>query len=196
MYFGARESWNLRDQHMFDSLQQLAGFHGDDAKIVVWEHNSHVGDASATEMGVRGEHNVGQLCRGRYGTDAYLIGFGTDHGEVAAAHDWNDPMTIMTVRAAHARSYERLFHESRVPAMLLPLRQPRREAVRQELMAPRLERAIGVVYRPATELESHYFQACLPRQFDEYLWFDETHAVTPLEVTEVPLRSDPHPFGA
>jgi erythromycin esterase-like protein len=108
------------------------------------------------------------------------VGFGTDRGTVAAAHDWDGPMEVMTVRPAHAESYERICHESGVPSFLLPLRNPARRDLVDELASPRLERAIGVVYRPETELASHYFQAVLPRQFDEYLWFDETRAVTPL----------------
>jgi protein-L-isoaspartate(D-aspartate) O-methyltransferase len=161
----------------------------------VWAHNSHVGDASATEMGARGEHNIGQLCRARFGDDAFNIGFGTDRGTVAAAHDWDEPVQIMGVRPAHADSYERLGHESNQPAFLLHLRNPSREAVREELMATRLERAIGVVYRPETELQSHYFQALLPQQFDEWIYFDETHAVTPLEAATAPGLPDTYPFG-
>ncbi len=195
MYYGARESWNLRDQHMFETLQTVLAFLGPEAKAVVWEHNSHVGDASATEMGARGELNVGQLCRAEYGDRAHLVGFGTDHGTVAAATDWDAPMEVKRVRPAHAESYERLCHESGRPAFVLPLRRPRRDAVREELMAPRLERAIGVVYRPETELQSHYFQAVLPVQFDEYVWFDETRAVTPLATVETHGVPDTYPFG-
>jgi protein-L-isoaspartate(D-aspartate) O-methyltransferase len=180
MYYGAAASWNLRDQHMFDTLRALAEHRGEDAKVIVWAHNSHVGDAAATEMAARGEHNIGQLCRAFYQDDAYVIGFGTDRGTVAAAHDWDGPMQIMTVRPAHPESYERLCRDAEVPAFLLALRQPARDAVADELSDPRLERAIGVVYRPQTELASHYFQAVLPSQFDEYVWFGETRAVTPL----------------
>jgi protein-L-isoaspartate(D-aspartate) O-methyltransferase len=194
MYYGAVASWNLRDQHMFDTLEALLAHRGPDAKIVVWEHNSHVGDAAATEMSARGEHNVGHLCRRRFGADAFIVGFGTDRGVVAAAHDWDGPMERMDVRPAHAESYERLFHDARLPAALVHLREPVRDELRDELMAPRLERAIGVVYRPDTELESHYFQAALPAQFDEYIWFDETDAVTPLPA-EVAGLPDVHPFA-
>ncbi|HVV81508.1 MAG TPA: erythromycin esterase family protein, partial [Kofleriaceae bacterium] len=194
MYYGATASWNLRDQHMFDTLEALLEHRGAACKMIVWEHNSHVGDAAATEMGTRGEHNVGHLCRARFGARAYLVGFGTDHGVVAAADDWDEPMERMRVRPAHPESYERLFHDARVPAALVPLRDPVRDELRDELMAPRLERAIGVVYRPATELESHYFQAVLPAQFDEYVWFDETTAVTPLPATDAALPAA-HPFA-
>lgn len=196
MYYGSRESWNLRDQHMFETLRVLLAFRGPEAKAVVWEHNSHVGNAAATEMGARGELNVGQLARTAFGDAAYLVGFGTDHGTVVAASDWDGPMEVKQVRPAHALSYERLCHDAEIAAFLLALRNPRRRDVREELAAVRLERAIGVVYRPETEMASHYFQAVLPAQFDEYIWFDETHAVTPLgQVARVAGAPDTYPFG-
>jgi protein-L-isoaspartate(D-aspartate) O-methyltransferase len=195
MYYGSRESWNLRDQHMFETLQLLLAFRGPDAKAIVWAHNSHVGNAAATEMGARGELNVGMLARETYGESAYLVGFGTDHGTVAAATDWDGPMEVKRVRPAHPQSYERLCHDAGVPAFALALRHPRRDAVRDELGAPRLERAIGVIYRPETELASHYFQAVLPQQFDEYVWFDETRAVTPLGTVATHGMPDTYPFG-
>ena len=111
----------------------------------------------------------------------YIVGFGTDHGTVAAASNWDEPMQRMNVRPAHASSYERVFHEASARAFMLHLREPARRVVREELEQPRLERAIGVIYRPDTELASHYFYASLPNQFDEYVWFDETRAVRPLE---------------
>ncbi|HEV2846616.1 MAG TPA: erythromycin esterase family protein, partial [Thermoanaerobaculia bacterium] len=195
MYYGSAESWNLRDRHMFDTLQMVLGFRGPEAKAVVWEHNSHVGNAAATEMGARGELNVGQLAREHFGDAAYIVGFGTDHGTVAAATDWDGEMEIKRVRPAHPESYERLCHESGVPSFLLHLKSPRRDEVREELEIPRLERAIGVIYRPETELLSHYFQAVLPWQFDEYVWFDETRAVTPLGAQEVSGTPETYPFG-
>jgi len=195
MYYGSVESWNLRDSHMFDTLTTLLNAHGPGAKAVVWEHNSHVGNAAATEMGARGEHNVGQLSRERFGSDAFLVGFGTDRGTVAAAHDWGGAMEVMRVRPAHPESYERLFHETGVEAGILHLREPVRSEVRAELEAPRLERAIGVIYRPDTELQSHYFQALLPHQFDEYVWFDETEAVTPLAAPHLTGVPETYPFG-
>ena len=188
MYRGSVASWNLRDQHMFDTLATLLAFHGPASKAVVWEHNSHVGDAAATEMGQRGEHNVGHLCRRAFGARAYLVGFGTDHGTVAAAADWDEPMEVMTVRPAHPQSYERLCHDTGIPAFFLALRDPARPEVREELDPPRLERAIGVIYRPDAEMASHYFSASLPRQFDEYVWFDRTSAVTPLPGPEAETR--------
>ena len=195
MYYGNVESWNLRDQHMFDTLERLLEFHGPGSRGIVWEHNSHVGDASATEMGTRGEHNVGQLSRARFADSAYLVGFGTDHGTVAAASDWDGPMEIKRVRPSHDASYERLCHDSEIKAFMLHLRDPVRQAVRDELESARLERAIGVIYRPESELQSHYFQACLPRQFDEYIWFDETRAVSPLPSVVVPGVPETFPFG-
>jgi protein-L-isoaspartate(D-aspartate) O-methyltransferase len=193
-YYGGHESWNLRDRHMFDTLEALLAFHGPEAKAVLWAHNSHVGDARATEMGVSGELNVGDLCRQRYGDGAVLIGFGTDRGTVAAAHDWDQPMTVMDLRPAHPESYEHLCRESSVEAFFLHLREPSREEVRAELTAPRLERAIGVVYRPETELRSHYFHASLPHQFDEYIWVGQTRAVRPIATGEAQALPLLHPF--
>jgi protein-L-isoaspartate(D-aspartate) O-methyltransferase len=194
MYYGSVESWNLRDQHMFDTLRAIGKHQGEGTRIVVWEHNSHVGDAAATEMAARGEHNVGNLCRRAYGDNVFIVGFGTDHGTVAAASDWDEPMQRMSVRPARADSYERLCHDSGVPAFLLHLRDPVRDVLREELMEARLERAIGVVYRPDTELQSHYFQAVLPAQFDEYVWFDETRAVEPLDAHTAELEAR-HPLA-
>jgi protein-L-isoaspartate(D-aspartate) O-methyltransferase len=195
MYYNSHESWNLRDQHMFDTLQAVLEHRGEDARAVVWAHNSHVGNAAATEVGMRGEINIGQLARETFGDLAWAIGFGTDHGTVAAASDWDGPMEIKRVRPAHQDSYERRCHESRVPAFLLHLRHPGNPALREELMVPHLDRAIGVIYRPETELQSHYFQAALPAQFDEYIWFDETRAVKPLQVHEITGAPDTYPFG-
>jgi protein-L-isoaspartate(D-aspartate) O-methyltransferase len=195
MYYGSAESWNLRDRHMFETLESLLSFRGPDAKAVVWAHNSHVGNVLATEMSARGEINIGSLSREKFGDSAYEIGFGTDHGTVAAASDWGGEVETMRVRPSHADSYERLCHDSGVSAFLLQLRDPQRQAVRDELQEPRLERAIGVIYRPDTELLSHYFQASLPRQFDEYIWFDETHAVHPLGRPHAPSLPQAHPFA-
>lgn len=194
MYRGSAASWNLRDQHMFDTLESLLEYGGRGAKAVVWEHNSHVGDASATQMSVRGEYNVGQLARQKFGDKAYIVGFGTDRGTVAAASDWGGPVEFKRVRPAHPRSYERIFHDSGVKRFMLPLRD-HESRLMQLLMEPRLERAIGVIYRPETELSSHYFQACLPRQFDEYIWFDETNAVSPLGPESGEGMPRTFPFG-
>ncbi|CAN5899134.1 protein-L-isoaspartate(D-aspartate) O-methyltransferase [soil metagenome] len=195
MYYGAAESWNLRDQHMFDTLRSILEHRGESSKLIVWEHNSHIGDAAATEMAARGEHNVGHLCRKAFGDEMFSIGFGTDHGIVAAAHAWDEPMERMQIRPSRADSYERLCHDSGVPAFALHLRNPVRDELLDELAEPRLERAIGVVYRPETELQSHYFQAILPAQFDEYIWFDETDAIHPLPIGEVVYPEAEHPFA-
>lgn len=196
MYYGSVESWNLRDQHMFDTLRAITAHRGPGTKVIVWEHNSHVGDAAATEMAARGEHNVGHLCRQAFGEELFVVGFGTDHGTVAAAHAWDEPMQRMRVRPARADSYERLCHDAGVPAFLLHLRDPARDVLRDELSDPRLERAIGVVYRPDTELASHYFQAVLPAQFDEYIWFDETSAIEALPPPSLRAELREHPLLA
>ncbi len=197
MYYGSAASWNLRDTHMFDTLEALLSHHGPESRGIVWAHNSHVGNARATEMSARGELNIGELCRTRFGAKAYAVGFGTDHGTVAAATDWDGPMEYKRVVPARADSYERLCHDSGVPAFLLHLRSPRRTAVRDELMEPRLERAIGVIYRPESERASHYFHTSLPLQFDELIWFDESRAVQPLAAAPQPSADLPetYPFG-
>ena len=197
MYHGSVGSWNLRDTHMFETLQALLAFYGPRSRGVVWEHNSHVGNATATELGARGELNVGQLCRTTFHDGAYIVGFGTDHGTVAAANDWDEPVQRMRVRPALPGSYEALFHATGVPAFSLHLRAPRRAAVRDELSPERLERAIGVIYRPQTERLSHYFSASLPHQFDELIWLDETRAITPLPAPAVrqPELPETYPFG-
>jgi protein-L-isoaspartate(D-aspartate) O-methyltransferase len=193
MYYGSRASWNLRDEHMFETLKTLLAYHGPKSKGIVWAHNSHIGNAAATEMSARGEHNIGQLCRETFGDACYAIGFGTDHGTVAAASNWDEPMEIKQVRPSLANSYERLCHETELKLFMLPLRGSSAHA--RGLMTPRLERAIGVIYRPETERASHYFEAVLPRQFDEYIWFDETKAVTPFKVQELEAMPDTYPFG-
>jgi protein-L-isoaspartate(D-aspartate) O-methyltransferase len=182
MYYGDAVSWNLRDQHMFDTLERLLVHRGPDSKAVVWAHNSHIGDAEFTEMGqVRGEHNIGQLTRNRFGDNAALIGFGTDRGTVAAASDWNGPMEIKRVRPAREDSYEARCRDAGLDAFLLETGSGQKDHIRSELAEPLLERAIGVIYRPETELLSHYFQAELSRQFDAWIWFTETEAVSALQ---------------
>jgi protein-L-isoaspartate(D-aspartate) O-methyltransferase len=197
MYHGSAESWNLRDTHMFETLRQILDAKGPDAKAVVWAHNSHIGNARFTEMGeVREELNIGQLVKDGFGDEARLIGFGTHKGKVAAADDWDEPMEVMAVRPSLADSYERMCHDSGLPRFLLDLREGvlRPEAA-QALMEPRLERFIGVIYRPQTERWSHYSQATLPKQFDAYVWFDETEAVTPLPGAQQPGAEETYPFG-
>ena len=194
MYYGSRASWNLRDSHMFETLKTLLSFYGTDSKIIVWAHNSHIGDAAATEMHSRGELNLGHLCRKEYGDRSYSIGFGTFAGTVAAASDWDSPMEIKTVLPSIPESYEHICHQTAIPSFLLNLRTAP-PAVLDVLRKPRLERAIGVIYRPDTELASHYFQAVLPEQFDEYIWFDQTTAVAPFETKALEAMPDTYPFG-
>lgn len=195
MYYGSRASWNLRDDHMFETLQSVMNFHGEGSRAVVWAHNSHIGDARATEISRRGERNLGELCARGFGLESYRIGMGTDHGTVAAASDWNGPMEVKQVRPSHPQSYERQFHLSGLPGFILPLRAGSRRDVVTELSKPRLERAIGVIYRPETELASHYFEAELPRQFDEYIWVDKTSAVMLLATGQIRGLPDTYPFG-
>jgi protein-L-isoaspartate(D-aspartate) O-methyltransferase len=195
MYYAENNSWNQRDQHMFEALQSVMAFRGPQSKIVIWEHNSHIGDARATEMSARGEYNIGQLVRQTYGDKAYSIGFGTDHGTVAAASEWGGPMEVKQVQPSHIDSYERVCHDVRTDNFLLPLRKPLQEITRKKLLAERLERAIGVIYRPEAELQSHYFYASLPQQFDEYIWLDETRAVEPLTKKTTRGMPDTFPFG-
>jgi len=195
IYYGDAASWNLRDQHMFNTLERLLAQRGPNAKAVVWAHNSHVGNAAFTEMGqVRGEHNIGQLARQRFGDDAALIGFGTDRGTVAAASDWDGIMEIKRVRPARDDSYEGRSRETGIAAFLLETGPGQKESLRVELAEPLLERAIGVIYRPETELLSHYFQAELSRQFDAWIWFEETEAVAARPV-HAHGPDETYPFG-
>ncbi|UXN62275.1 protein-L-isoaspartate(D-aspartate) O-methyltransferase [Phyllobacterium zundukense] len=195
MYYGGPESWNLRDSHMFETLCRILETGGPDAKAVVWAHNSHIGDARYTDMGVvRGELTIGQLCRQRFHKETALIGFSTHTGTVAAAADWDGEMQIMDVRHSHHDSYERLCHEAAIPRFLLDFDQ--HELLSQRLTEPRLERFIGVIYRPETEVLSHYAEASLARQFDAFVWFDETSALTPLGAEHAkPGAPDTYPFG-
>jgi erythromycin esterase-like protein len=182
MFRGRVSSWNLRDQHMADTLDALMGHlqrQGEHPKVVVWAHNSHLGDARATELGESGEWNVGQLVRERHGTDTVLVGFSSYQGSVTVATEWDGPAECKRVRPALPESYEALFHAVGIPHFLLSFGPD--ENVVEALRPARLERAIGVIYRPETERLSHYFWARLPEQFDAVLHFDETQAVAPLE---------------
>jgi erythromycin esterase-like protein len=181
--FGDRAgSWNLRDRHMADTLDQLVAHldrHGGTARVVVWAHNSHVGDARSTEMAQRGELNIGQLMRERHGRDAFNVGFTTYTGTVTAASEWGAPAERKHVRRALPDSYEALLHATQLPAFLLcPLSAGDSGHALRE---PRLERAIGVIYHPQTERQSHYFTASATRQFDALVHIDRTRAVEPLE---------------
>jgi erythromycin esterase-like protein len=195
MYYGGAESWNLRDRHMFDTLARLLEHRGPKSKIVVWAHNSHIGDARFTDMGrVRDELNLGQLCRERFGDQAAAVGFGTHMGTVAAAHDWGEPMEVMEVRLSRPDSVERQFHDSGLGRGVLMLGETAGE-LRKHLLTDWLERFIGVIYRPETELHSHYARVELPGQFDVYVWFDRTSAVEPLPTQPRPGVPDTWPFG-
>jgi erythromycin esterase-like protein len=184
MFRGRVSSWNLRDSHMAETLDALARHlarEGKPVKIVIWEHNSHIGDARATEVGGLGEWNVGELARKAYGDDTRLIGFSTYDGWVTAASEWDGPAERKRVRPALPGSYEQILHETGIARFFLPLRGagPARDALSER----RLERAIGVLYLPRSERQSHYFSAELPRQFDGVIHIDHTSAVQPLDAT-------------
>jgi erythromycin esterase-like protein len=181
MFAGRVESWNVRDRHMMETLDALLAHVrglGQPARAVVWAHNSHLGDARATQMGASGELNLGQLARERYGARAWLIGVTTHTGTVTAARDWDDPAERRVVRPSMRGSYERVFHDAGVSRFALLLRDA---AARDALLDERLERAIGVIYRPESERISHYFRARLADQFDAVIHIDETSALDPLE---------------
>jgi erythromycin esterase-like protein/predicted phosphoribosyltransferase len=192
MFRGGVESWNLRDQHMAETLEELVAHlerTSGPAKVTLWEHNSHLGDNRATELGQAGQLNVGQLVRERHGRKALLVGFTTYTGTVTAASDWGAPAERKAVRQALPGSWEELLHEQDSPAFLL---------YPADLPGRRLERAIGVVYRPETERISHYFHARLADQFDAVIHLDETHALEPLERTsawEAGELPETYPFG-
>jgi erythromycin esterase-like protein len=195
MFRGRASSWNLRDTHMADTLDALAEHlrrQGRAGKVVVWAHNSHLGDARATEMGAGGELNVGQLVRQRHGEEARLIGFSTHTGTVTAADDWGDPARVKRVRPSLPGSVERLLHDAGMARCFVPLRGSDAAVTAAEaLREPLLERAIGVIYRPETERQSHYFHARVGDQFDAVFHFDETSAVVPLERTAPWDASEP-----
>ncbi|HYO48943.1 MAG TPA: erythromycin esterase family protein [Chloroflexia bacterium] len=182
MFNSRVSSWNLRDRHMADTLNSLVAHlerQGGKAKVVIWAHNSHLGDARATQMGEAGEWNIGQLVREKYGRDAVLVGFSTYAGTVTAASDWGDPPERKQVRPGMPGSYEELFHDAGLPRFMLFLRDG--SDIAHALRQPRLQRAIGVIYRPQTERLSHYFDARLSDQFDAMIHIDETRALEPLD---------------
>lgn len=194
MYYGGAESWNLRDNHMFETLEHLLAWRGTDARAVVWAHNSHIGDARHTEMGrMREELNIGQFCRQRWGKDVALIGMGTHSGTVAAASDWDGEMQIKTVKPSRDDSIEHLCHDSGVARFLLDF--ARTPTLAENLAQARLERFIGVIYRPDTELQSHYADAALSQQFDAFVWFDETRAVEAIGPERHAGLPETFPFG-
>lgn len=179
MFEAGAASWNLRDRHMGETLDWLAHVRPN-SKIVVWAHNSHLGDARATEMAERGEINLGQLARERFGEDVFLLGFTTHSGEVTAASAWDQPAERKIMRPAQRESFEALFHDTQLPAFMLPMHDP---IIQPILDRPRLERAIGVIYRPETELVSHYFRCRISAQFDAVIHIDRTKAILPFERT-------------
>ncbi|MFO7704814.1 MAG: erythromycin esterase family protein [Halopseudomonas sp.] len=198
IYRGSTASWNLRDRHMFDTLRALLAHRGPQAKAVVWAHNSHIGNAGATEMGWQGQFNIGQLCRSAYGRAVVLIGMSTDRGQVAAADDWDGDMRIKDVRPSRADSWEHQFLAAGVPMSLTDWRDPQRHALRRALSTPLLERAIGVIYRPETERSSHYFEAVLADQFDAMVWIEQTQPVTALPLPknqQLEPEDETFPFG-
>ena len=181
MFRGGAASWNLRDRHMMATLEALiehSARQGRPARAVVWAHNSHLGDARATSMATRGELNLGQLARQRFGDACCAIGMTTHDGEVTAAHEWEEPAALRVVQPSLPGSYERLFHDTGLGAFVLRLSTP---DLARALAGPRLERAIGVLYRPETERPSHYFSARLAEQFDMLVHVDRTRALEPLE---------------
>lgn len=196
--FGSRvNSWNLRDAHMRDTLFALARHRaelGRGGRVVVWAHNSHLGDARATEMGRQGEWNLGQLVRESVGAAALLVGFTTYTGRVCAASRWDGEVEHKQIRPAMAGSYEHLFHTSRLDRFFLPMKGAAAEPLRESL----LERAIGVIYLPQTERSSHYFEASIAAQFDAVFHLDETRAVEPLDTPDTWRRheeTETFPFG-
>ncbi|MGZ3181989.1 MAG: erythromycin esterase family protein [Telluria sp.] len=198
MFRGRVSSWNLRDRHMAETLEELerhlAGQLGKPPRIVVWEHNSHLGDARATEMGAQGEWNVGQLARERWGKrETRLVGFSTYHGYVTAASGWDEVPERKRVNPGLPHSYEDVFHQAGLPRFWLDLRAPGSRAA-EALREGRLQRAIGVVYLPRTERQSHYFHARLTEQFDALIHIDETEAVRPLERTGLPEEEPPETY--
>lgn len=198
IYRGSTASWNLRDRHMFDTLRALLEHRGPQAKAVVWAHNSHIGNAAATEMGWKGQFNIGQLCRSAYGRDVVLLGMSTDRGQVAAADDWDADMLIKDVRPARKDSWEHQFLKTGVPASLTDWRAPERTDLRDVLSRKLLERAIGVIYRPDTERASHYFEAVLAEQFDAMVWIEQTQPVQALALPKsekLEAEDETFPFG-
>jgi erythromycin esterase-like protein len=183
-------SWNVRDRHMMETVEALIQHRTDyygSAKTIIWAHNSHIGNARATSMGKRGELNIGQLARDKYGDKAVLVGFTTSQGTVSAATEWGGPVERKRVRAPLKNSWEELFQTvgttMGVHNFLLTIND--KPEIKQALSQEKLERAIGVIYRPETERQSHYFYANLAEQFDAVIHYNTTRAVEPLERTSL-----------
>jgi erythromycin esterase-like protein len=188
MVRGGPASWNVRDHHMVETLERLMDFHGPSAKAIVWEHNSHVGDARFTDMARAGMVNVGQLVRQNHGSgDVVIVGFGTHRGTVMAAEEWGAPMEEMHVPAAQPESYEAVLHHTGIPDFLLSFAEREAHPVVDELREPRGHRAIGVVYHPELEHHGNYVPSVLPERYDAFIYLDETRAVAPLHM---PVRVD------
>ena len=198
MFYADEKSWNLRDGHMFNTLSRLLKFRT--GGVVVWAHNSHLGDARHTDMSKRGELNLGQLCREKYGNQVAILGCGSHDGTVAAAHNWDGDMETMDVVPSRADSWERVAHDTGLDSFVLNIRDAglHDERLKRKLEEQKMERFIGVIYRPETELQSHYSKAALGKQFDAYLWFDRTGAVSPLEKKQLKTPvglEETYPFG-
>jgi erythromycin esterase-like protein len=196
MFAGRSASWNLRDTHMADTLDLLSNHlgEGEPAKIIVWAHNSHVGDARATEMSDDGQITLGQIARQRHPGEVALIGFTTHEGSVIAANDWEEPAERMRVRPSLPGSWEELMHEAGDPRFFLCASDMKRVIGEH---AERLQRAIGVVYRPETERRNHYLHARLADEFDIVIHIDSTRGVEPLDSIEsghTPVHELPETF--
>jgi erythromycin esterase-like protein len=180
MVRGGPDSWNLRDRHMTETLDRLMRQHGPDARCIVWEHNTHIGDARYTDMADEGMFNVGQLVRQRHSPEGvFLVGFGSYRGSVIAAKDWEAPTERMQVPAAREGSWEDVLHQVSPANKLLLLREVRHV---DEFLAVRGHRAIGVVYHPEYEHFSNYVPTVLPRRYDAFCYLDDTRALHPLEL--------------
>ena len=185
MFAGRENTWNLRDTHMVETVHalrdHLSSERGERAKLVVWAHNSHLGDARYTDRAKMGEINVGQLLREAHGDDCVLVGFTTHQGTVAAASDWGRPVELKRVRPSLEDSWERTLHDVGLDRFVAVMD----DRTSRALAGVKLNRAIGVIYRPQTERWSHYFDSELSKQFDVVIHYDETRAVQPLERPQV-----------
>jgi erythromycin esterase-like protein len=194
IYERSEEAWNLRERHMFETLQLLLDHFGEGSHVIVWEHNMHISDARATDLNARKEISFGELCRSRYGKKTYLVGCMTDHGTVSAALRWGGLVQSLKVPPPRDDSYESLLHATGIPAFFLPLRNQKKELI-DRLRSPRYERSIGIIYSPEAQSPGDYVMAKLADQFDEIVWIDETSAVTPLEPSPETEEVDTYPFG-
>lgn len=195
LYRGGAKAWNVREEHMLDTLRMLLAYHGSDARGVVWAHNAHAGDASATSMGRDGRTSLGQLCREELGPEAYLVGMATDRGQVTAASRWEGPAERRELKPSREDSWEHLLTRTEEPRALLPIHHQAPPAVRERLADARPERTVGVVRESGDDGADEYVQVSLSRQFDELIWFEETDAVTPLDADQLEGEPETYPFG-